>query len=109
MHLLKCRYHLDRMSLHTLLYVTNFLYLGRPSPRLQALAKPLLAALRSEDGAAAVGLHARMGDTALPNVVDWEESRFPPECGPRTLPNEQDHFVVYRPDGPVWLVDSRIC
>ncbi len=69
------------MSLHTLLYVTNFLYLGRPSPRLRALAKPLLAALRPEDGAAAVGLHVRMGDTALPNARTWDERRFPPECG----------------------------
>ncbi len=45
------------------------------------MAKPLLAALRPEDGAAAVGLHVRMGDTALPNARTWDERRFPPECG----------------------------
>ena len=105
----KRRYKLDQMSLHTLLHVTNFLYLGRPSARLRALAKPLLAALRPEDGVAAVGLHARMGDTELQNVVDWEESRFPPECGPRTSPNDQHHSRVYGSRGPVPVEDNKLC
>ena len=67
------------MSLHTLLFVTNFLYLGRPSPRLKTLMAPLLAALRPGEGAAAVGLHVRIGDAALPNAVK-KHTRYPPEC-----------------------------
>ncbi len=95
MHLLKCRYHLDRMSLHTLLHVSNFLYLGRPSSRLRALAKPLLAAIHPEDGAAAVGLHIRIGDTVLPNAV-IDDSRYPPECGPYALPHELHSCWILR-------------
>ena len=82
------------MSLHTLLFVTNFLYLGRPSPRLQALAKPLLASLRPADGAAAVGLHLRIGDTALANTGSWNESRFPPECGFCALQDDEHHLLA---------------
>ena len=69
------------MSLHTLLFVSNFLYLGRPSARLKALTAPLLAAVRPEEGAAAVGLHVRIGDSELPNAVR-NSSRYPFECGP---------------------------
>ena len=68
------------MSLHTLLFVTNHLYLGRPSPRLQALAAPLLSALNPVEGAAKVGLHVRIGDSALPNAVKKNNIRYPPEC-----------------------------
>ena len=74
------------MTLHTLVYVTNFLYLGHPSSTLRALAKPLLAAVRPEDGAAAVGLHVRMGDAALSNAAQ-QNARFPPECGPLGHPD----------------------
>ena len=69
------------MSLHTLLFITNFLYLGRPSPRLRTLATPLLAALNPVEGAARVGLHMRIGDSALPNAEKQNNIRFPPECG----------------------------
>ncbi len=71
------------MSLYTLLFVTNFLYLRRPSPRMKALTAPLLAALRPRAGAAAVGLHVRIGDSILPNAERTGKSkhtRYPPEC-----------------------------
>ena len=79
--MLERRYQLDQMSLHTLLFVTNFLYMSRPSPRVRALAAPLLAALRPGKGATAVGLHVRMGDASLANgAAKNNDRRYPPKC-----------------------------
>ena len=78
----KCRYGLHEVSLFTFYFVVNFLYLGRPSPRVRAMAAPLLARLRPETDAAAVGLHVRIGDSQLANAKMQDVTRYPPECGP---------------------------
>ena len=70
----------DRLSLADLLFVSNDMYLHRPSPRMQRLAAPLLAELMRDRGAATVGLHLRVGDSALPNAVKKNNIRYPPEC-----------------------------
>ena len=92
-----CRYHLDRMSLRTLLFVSNFLYLSRPSSRLRALAAPLLAAVRPGRGDAAVGLHVRVGDSALQNGRVRDDQRYPPECDFSQLPDAKHRpgFVAH--------------
>ena len=71
------------MSLYTAHFVVNFLYLGRPSPRVEAMAAPLLTRLKPERGAAAVGLHLRIGDSQLANSKMKDVTRYPPECGLR--------------------------
>ena len=97
------------MSLHTLLYVSNFLYLGRPSARLRALAKPLLATLYPEDGAAAIGLHVRIGDSVLSKALN-HELRYPPECGPCKLPHDEQYSCTSADlTGPVSPLADRPC
>ena len=39
---------MDTMTVGDLLFISNDMYLQRPSPRVSALAAPLLAALRRE-------------------------------------------------------------
>ena len=78
----KCRYGLHEVSLFTFYFIVNFLYLGRPSSRVEAIAAPLLARLRPETDAAAVGLHLRIGDSQLANAKMQNVTRYPQQCGP---------------------------
>ena len=41
-------------------------YMGRPSPRLDGLATPVLAELSANASATRVGVHIRLGDVNLP-------------------------------------------
>jgi hypothetical protein len=65
-------------TLADFLYIADNAFVNRPSPRLERMARPYLEAMDAVPATLRIGIHMRMGDSALANTFKQSEKRYKP-------------------------------